>query len=81
MPLYIGLDSSTQSLSAGVIHVDGTPDAPDGAREIVTDLSLRYDEALPSYGTRNGVFPSDDTHVVHSSPRMFATCLGCVRPS
>ena len=47
--LYLGLDSSTQSLTAIVIEVDGT-DA-----RVVFDASLSFDETFPQYGTGHGV--------------------------
>lgn len=50
--LYLGLDSSTQSLSAIVIHVDGT-DA-----HVVFEASLPFDETFPQYGTEHGVLPA-----------------------
>ena len=50
--LYVGLDSSTQSLTAIVIEVDGT-DA-----RVVFDASLSFDEAFPQYGTDHGVLRS-----------------------
>ena len=51
MPLYLGLDSSTQSLTAIVIEVS------DSRREVVFESSMNFDEALPRYGTRHGVLP------------------------
>ena len=41
MPLYLGLDSSTQSLTAIVIEVSGS------RRELVHESSLSFDETLP----------------------------------
>lgn len=69
MPIYLGLDSSTQSLTAVAIEVDGD------RRQVVAERSLRFDEDLPRYGTRNGVLPSDDPLVARSSPRMWAEAL------
>ena len=68
-PLFLGLDSSTQSLTAIVIEVDGR-DA-----RVVLETSLAFDEALPQYGTRHGVLPSDDPAVAVSSPLMWADAL------
>jgi xylulokinase len=65
--LFLGLDSSTQSLSAIVIDYD--------ARCVVYDKSLNFDKALPHYGTRNGTLRSDDPLVVHSPPLMWAEAL------
>jgi len=67
--LYVGLDSSTQSLTAIAIEVGG-----DSAR-IVAEDSIAFDEALPQYGTRHGVLPSDDPAVATSSPSMWADAL------
>jgi xylulokinase len=67
--LYLGLDSSTQSLSAVVIEVDGT-DA-----RLVLELSLPFDQTLPQYGTRHGVLPDADPSVAVSSPIMWADAL------
>jgi xylulokinase len=70
-PLYIGLDSSTQSLTAIVIEVGRDPRRP----AIVLETSIAYDEALPHYGTRHGVLPSDDPAVAMSPPVMWAEAL------
>ena len=69
MPLYLGLDSSTQSLTAIVLDVEGD------RREVVFQSSLPFDEALPQYGTRHGVLPHGDPSVAHSSPLMWADAL------
>ena len=45
MSLYLGLDSSTQSLSAIVVEV-----TPSDERRVLADLSLNFDECLPGYG-------------------------------
>jgi xylulokinase len=65
--LYLGLDSSTQSLTAIVIDPD--------ARRIVYDRSLNFDQALPQYGTKNGVLPHPDPLVKHSPPQMWVEAL------
>lgn len=67
--LYLGLDSSTQSLSAVVIEVDGSD------RRVVLETSLNFDETLPRYGTTHGVLPRADPLVAVSSPRMWAEAL------
>jgi xylulokinase len=69
VPLYLGLDSSTQSLSAIVIE------ASDSRREVVWETSLNFDETLPRYGTRHGVLPRPDPAVAVSSPVMWAEAL------
>src|ERR1035438_6521441 len=65
--LFLGLDSSTQSLSAVVIDCD--------RRKMVYEKSLNFDKALPQYGTQNGVLPHPDPLVKHSSPLMWAEAL------
>src|SRR5438876_10668064 len=86
MPLYLGLDSSTQSLTAIVIDVPSTSlGASDRRPEVVFQSSLAFDEVLPKYGTRHDVLPHDDPAVVCSSPLMWAEALdvmlGCVARS
>jgi xylulokinase len=66
---YLGLDSSTQSLTAIVIEVDGTE------ARVRLELSLPFDDTLPQYGTRHGVLPADDPSVAVSSPVMWADAL------
>jgi xylulokinase len=65
--LFLGLDCSTQSLSAIVIDQD--------TRQVVYNHSLNFDQALPHYGTRNGTLRSDDPLVVHSPPLMWVEAL------
>ena len=65
--LFLGLDCSTQSLSAIVIDYD--------SRQIVYEHSLNFDKALPQYHTQNGVLPNPDPLVKHSPPLMWAEAL------
>jgi xylulokinase len=65
--LFLGLDSSTQSLSAVLIDWD--------RRKVVYEQSLNFDRALPQYGTLNGVLPNPDPLVKHSPPLMWAEAL------
>ncbi|HTR42050.1 MAG TPA: FGGY family carbohydrate kinase [Pseudomonadales bacterium] len=65
--LFLGLDSSTQSLSAVVIDYD--------RRKVVYEKSLNFDRVLPRYKTRNGVLPNRDPLVKHSPPLMWAEAL------
>jgi len=67
MPLYLGLDSSTQSLTAIVIDGD--------TRKVVFEASLSFDAALPHYGTRHGVLPRPHSDEAMSSPVMWAEAL------
>jgi len=64
---FLGLDSSTQSLSAVVIDLD--------AHKVVYEHSLNFDKALPQFKTHNGVLASRDPLVKHSSPRLWAAAL------
>jgi xylulokinase len=68
--LFLGLDSSTQSLSAVVIDLD--------ARRVIYEQSLNFDRALPHYGTRNGVLPNRDPLIKHSPPLMWAEALDLI---
>ncbi len=68
--LFLGLDSSTQSLSAVVIDLD--------ARKVVHEQSLNFDRALPHYGTLNGVLPNRNPLVKHSPPLMWAEALDLI---
>jgi xylulokinase len=65
--LFLGLDSSTQSLSAMVNDL--------GAGRVVYEKSLNFDRALPRYKTQNGVLPNADPLVKHSPPLMWVEAL------
>ena len=69
MALYLGLDSSTQSVTAVVIAIEGD------TRQMVLESSLSFDEALPHYGTAHGVLPRTDPRIATSSPLMWAEAL------
>src|SRR5688500_17240136 len=69
MALYLGLDSSTQSLTAVVLEIDR------GARRVVLETSLGFDEALPQYGTRHGVVPDPEPAVGVAPPLMWVEAL------
>jgi xylulokinase len=69
VPLYLGLDSSTQSLTAILLDAEGD------RRQVVFESSLGFDQALPHYGTRHGVLPHGDPTVAVSSPLMWAEAL------
>jgi xylulokinase len=68
--LFLGLDSSTQSLSAVVIDLD--------SRRLVYEKSLNFDQSLPHYKTQNGVLLNRDPLVKHSSPLMWAEALDLI---
>lgn len=65
--LILGLDSSTQSLSAVLIDLD--------TRKVVYEKSLNFDQALPQFKTRNGVLPNRDPLVKHSPPLLWVAAL------
>jgi xylulokinase len=69
MPVYLGLDLSTQSLTALAIEVSGRE------RRVAFEESLDFDGALPQYGTRHGVLPQTDPLTATSSPLMWAEAL------
>jgi xylulokinase len=73
MALYLGLDSSTQSLTAVVIEDDGA------TRRVVLETSMVFDQVLVQYGTTHGVLPVTDQErtqgVSVSSPLMWADAL------
>ena len=69
MSLFLGLDSSTQGLTAVVIGVSGT------SRDTVWQHTINYDRDLPEYGTRHGVLQNADPRIVRSSPAMWADAL------
>src|ERR1043166_2677183 len=68
--LFLGLDLSTQSLSAIVIDYD--------ARKVVYEQSLSHDKTLPHYRTHNGVLSNPDPLVKHSQPLMWAEALDLI---
>ena len=71
VPLCLGLDCSTQSLTGVVIEVAGS------ARRVAFQRSLNFDAEFPRYGTRNGVLPSPprDPLVASSPPLMWVEAL------
>ena len=69
MSFYLGLDASTQSLTATLIDVEGD------RREVIRELSLAYDAELPSYGTDHGVLRGADPAVVVAPPLMWIEAL------
>ncbi len=44
--LFLGLDCSTQALKASLLSSD---------LDVLSEIGVRFDEDLPSYGTRGGV--------------------------
>lgn len=70
MPLYLGLDSSTQGLKALLI------DPEQGA--IAARASVNYEADLPQFGCPGGVLPNPDPLVCHSDPLMWLAALDLV---
>jgi len=66
-PLYLGLDSSTQGLTATLI------DCAEG--RVLATRSVQFDADLPAFGTRNGVLRDADPTVVHAPPALWAAAL------
>ena len=64
---YLGLDSSTQSLSAMLIDTD--------AGRVVTERNISYGEQLPGYNSPNGFLPAEDPNLKHSDPLMWVEAL------
>ncbi len=69
MPLYLGLDCSTQSLTGIVIAVTGSE------RRVAFQRSLDFDRDFSRYGTRSGVLPHADPLIATSSPVLWAEAL------
>lgn len=70
MSLILGLDSSTQSLSALVI------DSQSG--EIVVEESIHFGSDLPQYGMESGFLTTREVGEVHSDPLMWLDALDLV---
>jgi xylulokinase len=69
MAVYLGLDASTQSLTATLIEV--TADR----RDVLFEQSLVYDRDLPEYRTTHGVIHGDDPAVVVAPAVMWVEAL------
>jgi xylulokinase len=67
--LYLGLDSSTQSLTAILVEAD------DRRTDVVFEASFAFDEMLPEYRTHHGVLIDTAPGVAVSSPLMWADAL------
>jgi xylulokinase len=67
MPLYLGLDSSTQGLKALLIDV--------AQGRIVAKSAVNYGLDLPSYGCLDGVLPNPDPLVKHADPMLWLAAL------
>jgi xylulokinase len=67
MGLYLGLDSSTQSLSAMVV------DTKSG--RVVLDESVNFGKALPEYQSPSGFLSHEDPQIKHADPLMWVAAL------
>ena len=65
--LVLGLDSSTQSISAVVLDID--------QQKIVHEAALNFSESFPHYQTTDGVLRHEDPTVVHAPPLMWVEAL------
>ena len=69
MPLYLGIDAGTQSLTAIVVEIEGD------SRRIVFNQSINFDRDLPEYGTTGGVRRGEAEGEVYAPPEMWADAL------
>jgi len=67
MGLYLGLDSSTQSLSAMIIDT--------GTGRVVLDESVNFGKSLPQYGSPSGFLPNENPQLKHADPLMWVEAL------
>ncbi|HET7544298.1 MAG TPA: FGGY family carbohydrate kinase [Polyangiaceae bacterium] len=67
MGLYLGLDSSTQSLSAMLIDSD--------AGRVVLQEAVNFGHDLPEYGSPHGFLPNPDPKLVHANPLLWVAAL------
>ncbi len=65
--MFLGLDSSTQSLSAVVIDP--------AAGKIAASCSVNFGKDLPDYGAPSGFIPDGKNGEVHADPRMWLDAL------
>jgi xylulokinase len=67
MGLYLGLDSSTQSLSAMIIDT--------GTGRVVLDESVNFGKSLPHYRSPSGFLPDENPQLKHADPLMWVEAL------
>ncbi|NNM28922.1 MAG: carbohydrate kinase, partial [Akkermansiaceae bacterium] len=70
MPTVLGLDSSTQSLSAVIVETD--------SGSIIHEESVSFGTDLPAYGQPSGFTPDGADGEVHSDPLMWLDALDIV---
>jgi xylulokinase len=69
---FLGLDCSTQSLTAILIGQDPSGDL--ASSRILFEKSLNFDATFPEFGTRNGVLPGQPGHA-HTPPQLWVKAL------
>jgi xylulokinase len=67
MPTVLGLDSSTQSISAVILDTD--------SGELLAEAGVNFGNDLPQYGQPSGYDPSGARGEVHSNPMMWVEGL------
>ena len=67
MGKYLGLDASTQSLSAMVIDTD--------ANDIIYERSVNFGTDLPEFGCPNGFINNKDPLIRHADPLMWVAAI------
>ena len=70
MAQFLGLDSSTQSLSALLIDAD--------TGKVLADRSVNFGERLPHYRSPKGFLANPDESIKHSDPLMWVEALELV---
>lgn len=67
MTHYLGLDSSTQSLSAVIIDTERA--------QVVQSINVNFGKDLPDFGSPQGFLRNNNPRVVHSDPLMWVAAL------
>jgi xylulokinase len=68
--MFLGFDSSTQSLSAIVLDAD--------QNKIIAEASVNFGKDLPHYRALSGFIPGGDSGEVHADPMMWIEALDLV---
>jgi xylulokinase len=67
MGIFLGLDSSTQSLSALAVDTE--------SGSVVLDESLNFGQGLPEYQSPNGFLQAEDPRLKHADPLLWVAAL------